>query len=41
MPASCGALPIVVVVGVGHLVGPGGVPELLRGKGIRVDGPKD
>lgn len=32
---------IVVVVGVGHLVGPGGVPELLRRKGIRVDGPKD
>jgi uncharacterized protein YbaP (TraB family) len=30
---------IVVVVGVGHLVGEGGVPELLRRKGIRVDGP--
>ena len=32
---------IVMVVGVGHLVGPGGVPDLLRRKGIRVDGPKD
>jgi hypothetical protein len=32
---------IVVVVGVGHLVGPGGAPALLRRKGIRVDGPKD
>jgi uncharacterized protein YbaP (TraB family) len=32
---------IVVVVGVGHLVGPGGVPDLLRRRGIRVDGPKD
>lgn len=32
---------IVVVVGVGHLVGPGGVPDLLRRKGIRVDGPGD
>ena len=31
---------IVVVVGVGHLTGPGGVPELLRRKGVRVDGPK-
>ena len=30
---------IVVVVGVGHLAGEGGVPELLRRKGIRVDGP--
>ena len=31
---------IVVVVGVGHLTGAGGVPELLRRKGVRVDGPK-
>ncbi len=28
-----------IVVGVGHLVGPGGVPALLRAKGIRVEGP--
>ncbi|MDB5459746.1 MAG: TraB/GumN family protein [Caulobacteraceae bacterium] len=31
---------VVVVVGVGHLIGPGGVPQLLRGAGVRVDGPK-
>jgi len=31
---------IVVVVGVGHLAGQDGVPELLRRKGIRVDGPR-
>ncbi len=30
---------VVVVVGVGHLIGPGGVPALLRAKGYRVDGP--
>jgi uncharacterized protein YbaP (TraB family) len=30
---------VVVVVGVGHLVGPGGVPQLLRQSGIVVDGP--
>ena len=30
---------VVVVVGVGHLIGPGGVPALLRAKGFRVDGP--
>jgi uncharacterized protein YbaP (TraB family) len=32
---------VVVVVGIGHLVGPGGVPALLRAKGFRVDGPKE
>jgi uncharacterized protein YbaP (TraB family) len=32
---------VVVVVGVGHLVGPGGVPALLRAKGFRVDGPRE
>lgn len=32
---------LVVVVGVGHLAGRDGVPELLRRKGIRVDGPDD
>lgn len=31
---------IVVVVGVGHLAGRDGVPELLRRQGIRVDGPR-
>jgi len=30
---------VVVVVGVGHLIGPGGVPALLRAKGYAVDGP--
>ena len=30
---------VVVVVGVGHLVGPGGVPAMLRAKGFAVDGP--
>ncbi len=29
----------VVIVGMGHLLGPGGVPALLRDRGIRVDGP--
>jgi uncharacterized protein YbaP (TraB family) len=31
---------IVVVVGVGHLIGPGGLPQLLRDSGVRVDGPR-
>jgi uncharacterized protein YbaP (TraB family) len=29
----------VIVVGVGHLVGPGGVPALLRAQGVLVEGP--
>lgn len=28
-----------VIVGMGHLVGPGGVPALLRARGVKVDGP--
>jgi uncharacterized protein YbaP (TraB family) len=31
---------VVVVVGVGHLIGSGGLPQLLRDAGVRVDGPK-
>ena len=30
---------IVVIVGVGHLIGPDSVPALLRRKGVRVEGP--
>ena len=30
---------IVVIVGMGHLIGPDGVPALLRAKGFKVDGP--
>jgi len=30
---------IVVVVGVGHMIGPGGLPALLRAQGLQVDGP--
>ena len=30
---------IFVVVGVGHLVGPDGVPALLRRDGFKVEGP--
>jgi len=29
----------VIVVGAGHLTGPGGVPTLLRARGIKVEGP--
>jgi len=29
----------VMVVGVGHLVGPDSVPALLRARGVSVDGP--
>jgi hypothetical protein len=31
---------VVVIVGVGHLIGPGGLPQLLREAGVRVDGPR-
>ena len=31
---------VVVIVGVGHLIGPAGVPQLLRDAGFQVDGPK-
>ena len=29
----------VMVVGVGHLIGPDGLPAMLRTQGIKVDGP--
>jgi uncharacterized protein YbaP (TraB family) len=29
----------VVVVGAGHLLGPGGLPQRLRALGYRVEGP--
>lgn len=32
---------MVVVVGVGHLAGPGGLPQMLRKRGVRVDGPRN
>jgi uncharacterized protein YbaP (TraB family) len=32
---------IVVVVGVGHLAGAGGLPQMLRKRGVRVDGPRN
>jgi uncharacterized protein YbaP (TraB family) len=31
---------MVVVVGVGHLAGAGGLPQMLRKRGVRVDGPR-
>jgi uncharacterized protein YbaP (TraB family) len=40
-PANGPPARIVVVVGVGHLTGSGGLPELLRRQGIRVDGPTE
>ena len=40
-PAGGRPAKIVVVVGVGHLLGPAGEPALLRAKGFRVDGPRD
>ena len=39
-PPAEGAAPVrIAVVGVGHLIGPDGLPAQLRAKGIRVDGP--
>lgn len=32
---------IVVVVGVGHLIGPDGLPSVFRAAGLKVDGPSD
>ena len=30
---------VVVVVGIGHMVGPDGLPALLRARGFAVEGP--
>ena len=30
---------IVVVVGIGHMIGPGGLPAMLRAQGLQVEGP--
>jgi uncharacterized protein YbaP (TraB family) len=30
---------VVVVVGVGHLIGPGGLPAMFRARGYQVEGP--
>ncbi len=32
---------LVVVVGVGHLAGSGGLPQMLRKRGVRVEGPRN